>query len=105
MIYTVPLGRAIASSAGTTSFYTAPATGTIVVRDITASAIGSGSNAVVQLFDSSGSHALIAVASSTAYTVYQWKGRQVLLPGDQLRLRLVDSLATWSVVATGYSLS
>lgn len=84
-VYSVLLAAGRLTGAGDMLAYTAPALGTVVVRDIEldATAIDVG---VVSVYVLSGGvpSTIYSVPAITARQSQHWDGRAVLLPGDEL---------------------
>jgi len=100
--YTRRLAAAAPGAAGDAILLTVPATGTYVVRDVSAVHFSLARvDALFQLYIAGAAQVTIASHMAlTAYEVFRWDGRQVLLPGELLVANM--SAAPWSVVVTGY---
>lgn len=86
-VYSVLLAAGALSGAGETLVYTAPPLNTVVVRDIVLDATAIDVGVVSVVVKSGGVYSTIcSVPAVTARDSQHWSVRQVLLPGDELRV-------------------
>jgi hypothetical protein len=100
-VYTVRFGAGATSSAGDHTIYTAPPGVVSVLRDIRLVSEEPGSTlATVYIF---GLAAMYQANSSSAGEAFGFELRQVIEPGEELRLFTTG--AVWDYAFTGYQLS
>lgn len=84
--------------------YTAPAVGTVVVRDVVLAPDTDGVGTIgLSVLSGGVVTAIYRINVADSVPSYHWSGRQVLLPGDQLVMRGGD-FAEWQYRVTGYVL-
>lgn len=102
-VYSALLGDGRVLESDSAIAYTAPATGTVVVRDvvITAASTGTGGVYVDAIFGSAVSPIYHVIMADTV-TSYHWSGRQVLRPGEQIQVATLDGQCRYRI--SGYVL-
>nr|CRY95963.1 hypothetical protein [uncultured prokaryote] len=83
-----------------TAVYTAPAAGTVIIRDMQLSPQGDGPSKLVAYVGYPSQ--LMGVAGGAAYVSVAWEGRVVLDPGDVVSLYGED--VGWEYYISGYVL-
>jgi hypothetical protein len=102
-VYSALLAQGSAPAGVETTVYTAPAVGTVVVRDIVLGVL-SGSSTGIQLFVDSGlTRTVLAVVTGISATAEQHRDlRQVLLPGDKIVIKPLTTASVYRI--SGYVL-
>lgn len=86
-VYSTLLAAGVYGGGDNAVVYTAPPLKTVVVRDVTvASSDGSTGGLSVQVLSGGVYTTLYRVRVADSGVSYQWQGRDVLLPGDQIVL-------------------
>ena len=102
-VYTILLGEGLVEAESALAIYTAPTLGVVVLRDISVCGHLGGSGPVE--FVAGGGvvwYPIFKVRTVDAFISYHWDGRQVLAPGEQLRVMALDGAHKFRV--TGYLL-
>ena len=102
-VYSVLLAAGLVPSDSAVIVYTAPASGVVVVRDlvVTSQTVAAG---LLSFMVVSGSvwTPIYKVRVSDNFITYQWQGRQVLEPGDEIQVATSDGGVRYRI--SGYLL-
>jgi hypothetical protein len=102
-IYSVLLAAGTVTGGTNPTVFTAPAAGVVVVRDIEVAGLASATGPVAfQVYSGSIVSPIYKVHVDDTFMSYHWEGRQVLAPGDLLRVQALDGSVYYRI--SGYLL-
>jgi hypothetical protein len=102
-VYSVLLAAGTVTGGSNPTVFTAPAVGVVVVRDIEVAGLAGATGPVAfQVYSGSTVSPIYKVRVEDTFASYHWDGRQVLQPGDLLRVQAVDGSVYYRI--SGYLL-